>query len=119
MPSPSEPTLRGHLRLAIERAWAAAIAAGRAAAPSTGAETPVVRSSGRRTRITAMLATNLALKLARPYRRAPLEIATVLAGDSPGTRSRAGARRCSRRSTWRRPGSSTSGSPIDALAGGR
>ena len=66
---------------AIERAWASAIAAGTlpplpddAAAPEVEVERPASEEHGD-------LATNLAMKLARPYRMSPLAIATALADE--------------------------------------
>ena len=76
------------------------------------------RSSGRRTRITATAATNLAMKLARPYRRAPLEIARVLADElAREADADAGDHARSARSTWPPPDSSTSAYADRALAG--
>ena len=72
------PSLRARVRDAVERAWDAAIDAGSLASlapderPTIEIERPAHAEHGD-------LATNLALKLARPYRRAPLEIAAVLA----------------------------------------
>jgi len=71
--------LRTQLRDAIGRAWAAAIETGGlpplpedAARPPVEVEHPADPAHGD-------LATNLAMKLARPYRKAPMEIATLLA----------------------------------------
>jgi arginyl-tRNA synthetase len=71
--------IRHQARAAIERAWAAAVASGGLPAvpddqprPSIEVERPANPDHGD-------LASNLALKLARPYRMAPLEIATLLA----------------------------------------
>jgi len=71
--------LRRQVRDAIARAWDTAIASGAlpplpddAARPAVEVEHPANAEHGD-------LATNLAMKLARPYRQAPLEIATVLA----------------------------------------
>ncbi len=89
-PTP-DPTLRGHLRLAVARAWAAAIASGAlpaldpADAPDVRVERPANPDHGD-------AATNLAMRLAKPYRRPPLEIARILAdglaaeaATTPGT----------------------------------
>jgi arginyl-tRNA synthetase len=71
--------IRHQARAAIERAWEAAVASGGLPAlpddqprPSIEIERPANPEHGD-------LASNLALKLARPYRKAPLEIATLLA----------------------------------------
>jgi arginyl-tRNA synthetase len=71
--------LRTQVRDAIARAWAAAIETGGlpplpedAARPAVEVEHPADPAHGD-------LATNLAMKLARPYRKPPLEIATLLA----------------------------------------
>ncbi|MGZ8527468.1 MAG: arginine--tRNA ligase, partial [Candidatus Limnocylindrales bacterium] len=92
MPSPTEPTLRGHLRLAIERAWAAAIASGALAPIGPRDESPAIRVERPANPDHGDAATNLAMKLARPYRRSPLEIARLLADElareadaTPGT----------------------------------
>jgi arginyl-tRNA synthetase len=73
------PPLRTQVRDAVRRAWDQAIAGGafRAAAdddsrPQVEVEHPSGPEHGD-------LASNLALKLARPYRKPPLEIATLLA----------------------------------------
>jgi len=73
--------LRTQARLAVERAWARAIAAGTLPALPDGAEAPAVEVERPANPEHGDLATNLALKLARPYRRAPLEIARVLADE--------------------------------------
>ncbi len=74
------PTLRSEARRAVERAWLAAIEAGEllplpadSAPPTIEIERPAHPEHGD-------LASNLALKLARPYRRAPIEIARIIAG---------------------------------------
>ena len=71
--------LRTQVREAIARAWDAAIETGglpalpdEVARPAIEVERPADPTHGD-------LATNLAMKLARPYRKAPLEIATLLA----------------------------------------
>jgi arginyl-tRNA synthetase len=71
--------LRTQVRDAIERAWAAATSSGdlpalpvEAARPSIDIERPANPDHGD-------LSTNLAMKLARPYRRPPMELATLLA----------------------------------------
>jgi arginyl-tRNA synthetase len=80
VPTLADPTLRGQLRRAIERAWAAAIASGslpaigQDVAPAATVERPSNPEHGD-------AATSLALKLARPYRRAPLDIARAIADE--------------------------------------
>ncbi len=83
--------LRTQVRDAIERAWSAAIEAGDlpvlpedAARPSVDVEHPANPNHGD-------LATNLAMKLARPYRMAPLAIATILAAKLVRDASAAGS----------------------------
>jgi arginyl-tRNA synthetase len=84
VPSSADPVaapaaLRARVRAAVEQAWADAVTAGRlpaiddpAAAPAVEVERPANAAFGD-------FATNLALKLARPLRRSPLEIAEALA----------------------------------------
>ena len=86
MTSPSDPAaapaaVRARVRAAIGRAWAAAVAEGRlpaiedpAAAPDVEVERPANPAFGD-------VATNLAMKLARPLRRSPLDIAEALAAS--------------------------------------
>jgi arginyl-tRNA synthetase len=77
-----EPTLRGVAIQAIERALAAAARAGTLPAPSDDAGPPVIVEVQRPAKPEhGDLATNLAMKLARPYRRAPLEIARAIAAE--------------------------------------
>ncbi|MFP5342033.1 MAG: arginine--tRNA ligase [Candidatus Limnocylindria bacterium] len=71
--------LRSQVRAAVERAWRAAIEGGdlpalpgEAARPAIDVERPANPEHGD-------LSTNLAMKLARPYRRPPMELATLLA----------------------------------------
>jgi arginyl-tRNA synthetase len=72
--------IRERARVAIERAWDRAIEAGRLPdlppddRPAVEIERPANPEHGD-------FASNLAMKLARPYRRAPLEIARALADD--------------------------------------
>ena len=81
VPSPIEPTLREHVRLAVERAWAAAIASGTLPPIDPGEAAPAIKVERPGNPDHGDAATNLAMKLARPYRRAPLEIARALAGE--------------------------------------
>jgi arginyl-tRNA synthetase len=93
------PPIRARVRDAVERAWDAAIAAGELPAidpadrPAVEIERPANAEHGD-------LASNLAMKLARPYRRPPLQIAEILAarlgsaaatGESPVASAEAAA----------------------------
>ena len=74
------PTLRSLLRLAVARAWAAAVASG-ALPPIELLDAPDVRIERPANPDHGDAATNLAMRLAKPYRRAPLDIARVLADE--------------------------------------
>lgn len=84
-----QPPLRTQARAAVERAWDAAVRAGDLPAiddevrPPVEVERPANADHGD-------LATNLAMKLARPYRMAPMAIATVLAAHLAREASAAG-----------------------------
>ena len=71
--------LRTQVREAIERAWDAAIESGGLPALQEDVARPAIEVEHPADPTHGDLATNLAMKLARPYRRAPLEIATLLA----------------------------------------
>ncbi len=73
------PSLRHRAAEAVARAWATAIAEGALPALPTDVPAPPVEIERPSDPAHGDLATNLALKLARPYRRAPLEIARALA----------------------------------------
>jgi arginyl-tRNA synthetase len=79
--SPTQPTtqppIRTQVRTALERAWERAIAAG--ALPAVEGDLPAVEVERPAHPEHGDLAANLAMKLARPYRRAPLDIARALA----------------------------------------
>lgn len=81
MPQADEPipSLRSRVRATVEDAWAAAVADGALPPMPSEAERPPVEVERPADPAHGDLATNLALKLARPYRRAPLEIARSLA----------------------------------------
>jgi arginyl-tRNA synthetase len=81
VPSSADPTLRGQLRRAVEHAWAAAIAAGSLPPLAPADETPEVKVERPANPDHGDAATNLAMRLARTHRRAPLEIARVLADE--------------------------------------
>ena len=72
------PALRTQIRHAVQDAWERAIAEG-ALTPLDDAARPVVEVERPTKPEHGDFATNLAMKLARPYRRAPLELATLLA----------------------------------------
>jgi arginyl-tRNA synthetase len=71
--------LRSQVRDAVRRAWDEAIAGGGLPDSAAGELLPDVEVEHPADPDHGDLATNLALKLARPYRRPPLEIATLLA----------------------------------------
>jgi arginyl-tRNA synthetase len=81
-PTDAQPLpLRSRVRTAIDEAWQRAIAAGTLPAAPDGTMLPEVEIARPASEEHGDLASNLALKLARPYRRAPLEIATALAAE--------------------------------------
>jgi arginyl-tRNA synthetase len=94
VPSPSDPavtpaSIRARVTAAVERAWAEAVAAGRLPALEAGAGAPpIVEVERPANPAFGDLATNLAMKLARPLRRSPMDIAEALA---VGLRGEAGA----------------------------
>ena len=73
--------LRTQARGAVERAWARAIHAGKLPAIADGDGLPVVEIDRPAHPEHGDLATNLALRLARPYRQSPMAIATVIAAE--------------------------------------
>ena len=83
MTNPSQPTtvppIRTQVRDAVARAWRRAIEAG--ALPPIAADQPAIEVEVERPANAEHgdFASNLAMKLARPYRRSPLEIAGALA----------------------------------------
>jgi len=93
LPDPIVPN-RARVRLAVERAWARAIASGALPAAAAGAgsaelqpveiERPAKPEHGD-------LATSLAMKLARPYRMAPLRIAEAIAAELAAEAGTAGS----------------------------
>ena len=83
MTSPTTPNpapIRELVRAAVERAWSRAVEAGRLPAPASD-ERPAVEIERPANPEHGDFASNLAMKLARPYRRAPLEIARALADE--------------------------------------
>jgi arginyl-tRNA synthetase len=86
MTTPAEPAIatpiRTRVRDAVARAWAAAVAGGTLpSAPKGESSSPLPEVEIERPANPdhGDLATNLAMRLARPYRRSPLEIANALA----------------------------------------
>jgi len=81
---PAEPAafvpLRSRARAALDAAWARATAAG-ALPPVAGAERPTIEIERPANPEHGDLASNLAMKLARPCRMAPLRIAETLAAE--------------------------------------
>jgi arginyl-tRNA synthetase len=81
--TPAEPAIatpiRTRVREAVARAWSAAVASGALPAPGDDATAREVEIERPANPDHGDFATNLALKLARPYRRAPLDIARALA----------------------------------------
>jgi arginyl-tRNA synthetase len=89
--TPIQPTVRARVREAIEAAWREAVAAGALpaipddqAAPAVEIERPAKAEHGD-------LATNLAMKLARPLRRPPLAIAEAIVERLSAASSRPGS----------------------------
>jgi arginyl-tRNA synthetase len=74
------PPIRARARAAVERAWEQAIAGG-ALSPLSDDERPVVEIERPANPEHGDFASNLAMRLARPYRRAPLDIARILADE--------------------------------------
>ena len=94
----SRPPIRDLAKDAIERAWASAIASGSLPPIPDDMPPPAVEVERPASEEHGDLATNLALKLARPYRMAPLTIATALVAElmaqadtDPGSTPIAGA----------------------------
>jgi len=83
------PPIRARARAAVERAWDRAIAAG-SLPPLPPDERPTVVIERPANPEHGDFASNLAMRLARPYRRAPLEIARALA-EEIGRETNAGA----------------------------
>ena len=80
-PAAAQPPIRSQVRTAVARAWARAFMSGNLprierdqAVPAVEVERPANPEHGD-------LATNLAMKLAKPLRRAPIQIAQVLADE--------------------------------------
>lgn len=71
--------IRAGVRAAVERAWRAAVKAGALPAVEDAAAAPAVEVERPANAAFGDFATNLAMKLARPLRRAPLDIAEAIA----------------------------------------
>ena len=78
-PAASPVAIRALVRDAVAEAWRAAVAAGTLPALADGSVAPAVEVERPSNPAFGDLATNLAMKLARPLRRSPLEIAEALA----------------------------------------
>ncbi len=74
-------TLRDRVRGAVADAWRRAIESGALPAVAADVELPPIEVERPANADHGDFATNLAMKLARPYRRAPLEIAKALAAE--------------------------------------
>jgi len=75
------PPLRSLVRDAIGRAWARAVTSGVLPEPAEGLSLPPIELERSSDPDHGDFASNLAMKLARPYRMAPLAIATALAAE--------------------------------------
>ena len=87
MPSSADPTatpaaVRTRVRAAVEQAWADAVAAGLLPALEDASAAPAVEIERPANPAFGDFATNLAMKLARPLRRSPMEIAEALASNA-------------------------------------
>ena len=79
-PNPTPPPpIRSLVRAAVERAWERAVASGALPAMPEGDGRPTVEVERPADPVHGDFASNLAMKLARPYRMAPLAIAAALA----------------------------------------
>jgi arginyl-tRNA synthetase len=72
------PTVRGRVRAAIQDAWAVAIESGGLPSMPADMAAPTIEVERPAEAVHGDFATNLAMKLARPYRMAPLAIASAL-----------------------------------------
>jgi arginyl-tRNA synthetase len=77
--SAAPAAIRSQVRDAVARAWNAAVGSGALPAIEDGVERPAVAVERPSNPAFGDLATNLAMQLARPLRRSPLEIAEALA----------------------------------------
>jgi arginyl-tRNA synthetase len=79
-PSPPAP-IRERVRAAVERAWDRAVTSGALPTWPDSAPRPAVEVERPASPVHGDFASNLGMKLARPYRMAPLAIATALATE--------------------------------------
>ena len=79
------PAIRARVSAAVAQAWADAVTAGTLPALEDAAAAPAVEIERPANATFGDFATNLAMKLARPLRRSPLEIAEALAVQLRGT----------------------------------
>ncbi len=77
-------SVRSLVREAVTRAWDAAVASGRLGASADGMPAPAVEIERPANPAFGDFATNLAMKLARPLRRPPMEIAEALVVELRG-----------------------------------
>jgi arginyl-tRNA synthetase len=80
--------IRGQVRAAVGRAWDRAVTAGSLPAWPADAARPAVEVERPADHVHGDFATNLAMKLARPYRMPPLAIASALAAELAGESAR-------------------------------
>ena len=73
-------SIRARVRSSVEQAWADAVAQGGLAAVEDPAAAPAVEIGRPANPAFGDLATNLAMKLAKPLRRSPMDVAEALAG---------------------------------------
>jgi arginyl-tRNA synthetase len=78
-PVAAPEAIRTRVRAAVDEAWHAAVASGTLPSVGDGAVAPEVEVERPSNAAFGDVATNLAMKLARPLRRAPLEIAEAVA----------------------------------------
>ena len=83
-PAAAPVAIRARVRAAVEGAWAEAVASGRLPSIEDATGAPEVEVERPTNAAFGDFATNLAMKLARPLRRSPLEIAEVLAEQLRG-----------------------------------
>ncbi len=81
----SQRAMRARVRDAVARAWDAAVSDGAIARPDDGAAAISVDIERPANPAFGDFATNLAMKLARPLRRSPMEIAEAIAAELRGT----------------------------------
>jgi arginyl-tRNA synthetase len=80
-PPAQRSTIRAAVSAVVERAWARAIASGALPAMPVDAVRPTVEVERPADPVHGDFASNLAMRLARPYRMAPLAIAAALAAE--------------------------------------